>query len=80
MDFQDPKETLEKFQALIIDSGIVSEEFSGILKRYLENSQSVDKSKAETQISEASSLVAECKKAYNKLQTDKSLRIRVGSA
>ncbi len=80
MDFQDPKETLEKFQALIIDAGIVSEEFSGILKRYLENSQSIDKSKAETQIAEASSLVAECKKAYNKLQTDKSLRIRVGSA
>jgi len=80
MDFQDPKETLEKFQALIIDAGIVSEEFSGILNRYLENSQSVDKTKAETQISEASSLVAECKKAYNKLQTDKSLRIRVGSA
>ncbi len=80
MDFQDPKETLEKFQALIIDAGIVSEEFSGILKRYLENSQSVDKSKAETQMAEASSLVAECKKAYNKLQTDKSLRIRVGSA
>ena len=74
------EETLEKFQALIIDAGIVSEEFSGILERYIKSIQSKEKSKAETQILEASSLVAECKKAYNKLQTDKSLRIRVGSS
>tara|TARA_B100000686_G_scaffold353297_1_gene458334 strand:+ start:848 stop:3220 length:2373 start_codon:yes stop_codon:yes gene_type:complete len=77
MDFSDPLETLDKFQALIVDSGIVSERFSGILERYKKN-QINDQVIAKNRLDEAYALTEECKAAYNKMQSDKSLRIRVG--
>ena len=77
MDFSDPLEALDKFQALIVDAGIVSERFSGLLDRYKET-EPPDQNIAEKRLEESEGLVDECKTAHNKMQSDKSLRIRVG--
>ena len=77
MDFSNPVETLEKFQALIVDAGIVSERYSGLLTRYQE-APIKDQAYATSRIDEAYALIKECKAAQDKMHGDKSLRIRVG--
>ncbi len=79
MDFEDNLETLKKFESLIVETGIVDERHAGIADRFQIDPESSDKSHAETMHKEAQALVEECQKAHNKMQTDKSLRIRVGS-
>lgn len=79
MAFTDETEVLKKFQSLMIDTGIVSERFSGLLNRYQEKPETADKAKASARMNEAHQLAEDSKRAYNKLQTDKSLRIRIGS-
>ncbi|MFQ5716017.1 MAG: sulfurtransferase TusA family protein, partial [Nitrospinales bacterium] len=79
MDFSDEEETLEKFQSLIVDAGIVPESFSGLLNRYRENPDHANREKTIARIDEAVLLTEECKRVYRKLHEDKSLRIRVGS-
>ena len=77
MDFADPLEALAKFQALIVDAGIVSERFSGLLDRYTQDLAQEGKV-ASGRLEEAEALTDECKAAHDKMQNDKSLRIRVG--
>lgn len=78
MDFPDPIEAMQKFEALIVDAGIVSERYSGLTARYQEELSS-DGSKAEKRIEEAAALVEETKEASDKMSQEKTLRIRVGS-
>lgn len=79
MDFSDNVESLKKFESLIVETGIVGEFHAGITNRYQEETQSADEATARSRSEEADLLVQECKKAKNKMQADKSLRIRVGS-
>ncbi len=79
MDFSEDLETLQKFESLIVDAGIVSEEFTGIAQRFQEPTDSVDEAKAQSRFSESEELLKQSQNAYNKMQGDKSLRIRVGS-
>lgn len=79
IDFADDFESLKKFESLIVDTGIVSEKFAGIASRFQENPEAAGADKARTRLDEAHLLVEECKKAHNKMQGDKSLRIRVGT-
>jgi len=79
MDFTDNVETLTKFESLIVETGIVSEKHAGITERYQEDPDKADSAKAQTMLTESQELVDECLKANEKMQSDKSLRIRVGS-
>ena len=79
MDFTDNVETLTKFESLIVETGIVSENHAGVTERYQEDPEQADNSKAKTTLDEAKALVNECQKANDKMQSDKSLRIRVGA-
>ena len=79
MDFTDNVETLTKFESLIVETGIVSEKHAGITERYQEDPEKADSAKAKATLEESQALVDECLKANDKMQSDKSLRIRVGS-
>ena len=79
MDFTDNVETLTKFESLIVETGIVSENHAGVTLRYQEDPEQADNAKAKAMQDEALALVHECQKANDKMQSDKSLRIRVGS-
>ena len=79
IDFTDDTESLKKFESLIVDTGIVSESFTGIALRSQENPEAAGAERAKTRLEEAHFLVEECKKAHNKMQGDKSLRIRIGA-
>jgi sulfite reductase (ferredoxin) len=79
MDFTDNVETLTKFESLIVETGIVSENHAGVTQRYQEDPEQADNTKAKAMLDESQALVDECKKANDKMQSDKSLRIRVGS-
>jgi sulfite reductase (ferredoxin) len=79
MDFTDNVETLTKFESLIVETGIVSENHAGVTERYQEDPEQADSAKAKAMLDESQALVDECRKANDKMQSDKSLRIRVGS-
>jgi sulfite reductase (ferredoxin) len=79
MDFTDNVETLTKFESLIVETGIVSEKHAGVTLRYQEDPEQADSAKAKAMLDESQALVDECRKANDKMQSDKSLRIRVGS-
>ena len=79
MDFSDDTETLQKFQSLIVDAGIVSEQFSGLAKLYKESSELTNQEKASARMHDADQLVKECRRVYDKINEEKTLRIRVGS-
>ena len=79
MDFTDNVETLTKFESLIVETGIVSENHAGVTERYQEDPKKADSAKAKAMLDESQALVDECRKANDKMQSDKSLRIRVGS-
>ncbi|MGV7222533.1 MAG: sulfurtransferase TusA family protein [Nitrospinales bacterium] len=79
MDFSDNIESLKKFESLIVETGIVSEIHADITSRYQEDSTSANEAMAKARSDEADLLVQECKKTQDKMQTDKSLRIRVGA-
>ncbi len=79
MDFTDNIETLTKFESLIVETGIVSESHAGITQRFQEDPEGADKKKATVTLTESQALVHESQKAHEKMQADKSLRIRVGS-
>jgi len=79
MDFDDDWKCLEKFQSLIVDMEIVSAEYAETINHYQAPFDSADKEKASWWLKETQGLVAESKRVYDKLNTDKSLRIRVGT-
>jgi sulfite reductase (ferredoxin) len=78
MDFTDDMETMRKFESLVIDSGIVSEEFSGIAGRFEENTARADAAMVARRRAEAERIFEQSRHAYDKMRGDKSLRLRVG--
>ncbi|MEC7640971.1 MAG: sulfurtransferase TusA family protein, partial [Nitrospinota bacterium] len=78
MDFPDEIETLQKFQSLIVDAGIVPERFSGLAELYQENSETASEEKANSRMANADKLINECRRVCNKINEEKTLRIRVG--
>ena len=78
MDFNDDWECLKKFQSLVIDMEIVSSNFARLIDSFEEINEASDMKTASWWVSEAGLLVEECKVVQEKMQTDKSLRIRVG--
>ena len=78
MDFNDDWECLKKFQSLVIDMEIVSAKYAKLIDNFEEYPEASDEKTAGWWISEAGMLVEECKAVQEKMQSDKSLRIRVG--
>ena len=78
MDFNDDWECLKKFQSLVIDMEIVSAKYAKLIDNFEECPEASDEKTAGWWISEAGMLVEECKAVQEKMQSDKSLRIRVG--
>ena len=78
MDFNDDWECLKKFQSLVIDMEIVSANFAKLIDNFEEINEANDIKTASWWVSEAGLLVEECKVVQEKMQSDKSLRIRVG--
>ena len=78
MDFNDDWECLKKFQSLVIDMEIVSPNFARLIDNFEEINEASDMKTASWWVSEAGLLVEECKVVQEKMQSDKSLRIRVG--
>ena len=78
MDFNDDWECLKKFQSLVIDMEIVSAKFAKLIDGFESIPEATDAKTAEWWLSEAGQLLEECKNVQNKMQEDKSLRMRVG--
>lgn len=79
MDFSQDIECMRKFQSLIIDMDIVSQKFAKLADRYEDDPENVDRKTTEWWVSEAGELAEECRGVHDRMQSDKSLRIRVGS-
>jgi len=80
MDFNDDRECLRKFQSLIVDMEIVSPKYADLINHYDDSRTSADEKKATWWLGQTNDLTEECKRVNDKMQDDKSLRIRVGSA
>ena len=78
MDFNDDWECLKKFQSLVIDMEIVSAKFAKLIDSLEQVPEVADNETAEWWLNDAGELVEESKNISNKMQSDKSLRIRVG--
>ena len=78
MDFNDDLECIRKFHSLIIDMEIVSAKFAEMGERFEKDTSSADQVSASWWVQNSNELVEECRKVNNKMQSDKSLRIRVG--
>ncbi len=78
MDFNDDWECLKKFQSLVIDMEIVSAKFAKLIDSFEATPDATDEKTALWWLEEAGHLVDECNAVQNKMQSDKSLRIRVG--
>lgn len=77
IELDDNLEMIRKFESLIVETGIVDESHAGLTERFQKAPESADPDFAKSMIQESKALIEECKKAYNKMQSDKSLRIRV---
>ena len=80
IDFNEDRDCLIKFQSLIVDMEIVSSRYADLIDHYDDVLKSPDKEKAAWWLKETHDLVEECKQVNDKMQTEKTLRIRVGSS
>ncbi|GJL80270.1 MAG: hypothetical protein NPINA01_32590 [Nitrospinaceae bacterium] len=80
IDFNEDRDCLLKFQSLIVDMEIVSSRYADLIDHYDDALESPDKKKAEWWLKETHDLVEECKQVNEKMQTEKTLRIRVASS
>ena len=78
MDFNDDLECIRKFHSLIIDMEIVSGKFAEMGERYEKESLTKNKDAVSWWVQNCGELAEECRDVNNKMQSDKSLRIRVG--
>ena len=78
MDFNDDLECIRKFRSLIIDMEIVSAKFAVMAERFEEDTSSADQEMASWWVQNSGELSEECRKVNDKMQSDKSLRIRTG--
>jgi sulfite reductase (ferredoxin) len=78
MDFNDDLECIRKFHSLIIDMEIVSGKFTEMGERFEKDTEVTNPDVVEWWVTNSGELAAECRNVSNKMQSDKSLRIRVG--
>jgi sulfite reductase (ferredoxin) len=78
MDFNDDWECLKKFQSLVIDMEIVSSKFAKLIDSFEVTPEATDVKTAQWWLSDAGELVEESKKIQNTMETEKTLRMRVG--
>lgn len=78
MDFNDDWECLKKFQSLVIDMEIISAKFAKLIDSFETTPEAADEKMAEWWLSDAGELVAESKKIQGTMQSEKTLRMRVG--
>ncbi len=78
MDFNDDLECLRKFESLVVDMEIVPQNYARQIQLYETNHENARSDDARWWVEETAGLIEECKYIYNKLQKDKSLRMRVG--
>ena len=78
MDFNDDWECLKKFQSLVIDMEIVSAKFAKLIDSFEAYSDANDDKTAQWWLSNAGELMEESKKIQNTMQSEKTLRMRVG--
>lgn len=80
VDFNEDRDCLIKFQSLIVDMEIVSPEYADLIDHYDDVLKSPDKEKAAWWLKRTHDLAEECKQVNGKMQSEKTLRIRVGSS
>ena len=80
IDFNDDRQCLTKFQSLIVDMEIVSSKYADLIDHYDDVLESPDVEKAAWWLKETHDLIEECKQVNDKMQSEKTLRIRVGSS
>ncbi|MBT5549315.1 MAG: sulfite reductase [Nitrospina sp.] len=78
MDFNDDWECLKKFQSLVIDMEIVSAKFAKLIDSFEATPEATDEKTAQWWLTEAGELVEESKRIQNTMQSEKTLRMRVG--
>ena len=78
MDFNDDLECIRKFHSLIIDMEIVSAKFALMAGHFEKDTAENDKETASWWVQNSGELSEECRKVNDKMQSDKSLRIRTG--
>ncbi|MBT3923357.1 MAG: sulfurtransferase TusA family protein, partial [Nitrospina sp.] len=78
MDFNDDWECLKKFQSLVIDMEIVAAKHAKLIDSFETTPDAKDEKTAGWWLTEAGELVEESKKIQNTMQSEKTLRIRVG--
>ena len=78
MDFNDDWECLKKFQSLVIDMEIVAAKHAKLIDSFEETPEAKDEKTAGWWLTEAGELVEESRKIQNTMQSEKTLRIRVG--
>jgi sulfite reductase (ferredoxin) len=78
MDFNDDWECLKKFQSLVIDMEIVSSKFAKLIDSFEATPEATDEKTAQWWLTDAGELVEESKKISNTMQSEKTLRMRVG--
>jgi sulfite reductase (ferredoxin) len=78
MDFNDDWECLKKFQSLVIDMEIVSAKFAKLIDSFEANPDAKDEKTAQWWLTDAGELVEESKKIQGTMQSEKTLRMRVG--
>jgi sulfite reductase (ferredoxin) len=78
MDFNDDLECIRKFHSLIIDMEIVSGKFAEMGERYEKENSTPNKDTVSWWVQNCGELAEECRDVNNKMQSNKSLRIRVG--
>jgi sulfite reductase beta subunit-like hemoprotein/TusA-related sulfurtransferase/uncharacterized protein (UPF0332 family) len=80
IDFNKDRECLTKFQSLIVDMEIVSPKYADLIDHYDDALESPDQEKATWWLKETHDLLEECKQVNDKMQTEKTLRIRVAAS
>jgi sulfite reductase (ferredoxin) len=78
MDFNDDWECLKKFQSLVIDMEIVSAKFAKLIDNLEATPEATDAKTAEWWLTDAGELVEESKNIQGTMQSEKTLRMRVG--
>jgi len=80
MDFNDDLECIRKFHSLIIDMEIIPPKFAELGDRFEKDVSLEDPDTASWWVDNCGKLAQECRHVNDKMQSDKSLRIRVGDS
>ena len=80
MDFNDDLECIRKFHSLIIDMEIIPPKFAELGDRFEKDVSLEDPDTASWWVDNCGKLAQECRRVNDKMQSDKSLRIRVGDS